>query len=63
MFPVFQLSFLTPCMKVGFDVRISLVWVFSRRWEIPFSFVFLDFTFTCGEQPFGHTKSKASAYE
>ena len=24
----------------------------SRRWEIPFSFVFLDFTSTCGEQPF-----------
>ena len=24
----------------------------SRRWEILFSFVFLDFTSTCGEQPF-----------
>ena len=24
----------------------------SRRWEIPFSFVFLDITSTCGEQPF-----------
>ena len=23
----------------------------SHRWEIPFSFVFLDFTSTCGEQP------------
>ena len=45
----------TPCMKVDFDVRISLLWwmrAVSRRWEIPFSFVFLDFTFTCGEQPF-----------
>ena len=45
----------TPCMKVGFDVRISPVWwmrAVSRRWEIPFSFVVLDFTSTCVEQPF-----------
>ena len=30
----------TPCMKVGFSVRISLVWwmrALSCRWEIPFS--------------------------
>ena len=27
------------------------------------SFVYLGFTSTCGEQPFGHTKSKASEYE
>ena len=26
-------------------------------------FVFLDFTSTCGEQPFSHTESKASKYE
>ena len=26
-------------------------------------FVFLDFTSTCREQPFSHTKSKASEYE
>ena len=26
-------------------------------------FVFLDFTSTCGEQPFSRTKSKTSAYE
>ena len=25
----------------------------SRTWEIPFSFVFLGFTSTCGEQPLG----------
>ena len=31
--------------------------------ETPFSFVFLDFTFTCGDQPFSHTKSKVSSYE
>ena len=52
--------------------RLVLMWEFpssdewgpfSRRWEIPFSFVFLDFTSTCGEQPFSPTKSKASAYE
>ena len=36
---------------------------FSRRWENPFAFVFLDFTSTCEEQPFSHTKSKASKYE
>ena len=45
----------TPCMKVGFDIRISPVWwmrAVSRRWEIPFSFVFLNYTSTCGEQPF-----------
>ena len=36
---------------------------FSQRWQIPFSFVFLDFTSTCREQPFSHTKSKASANE
>ena len=29
----------------------------------PFSFVFLDFTYTCREQPFSPTKSKASEYE
>ena len=45
----------TACMQVGFDVRISPVWwmrAVSRRWEISVSFVFLDFTSTCGEQPF-----------
>ena len=26
-------------------------------------FVFLDFSSTCGEQPFSHTKSEASEYE
>ena len=35
----------------------------DRRWKIPFAFVFLDFTSTCGEQPFSHTKSKASECE
>ena len=29
----------------------------------PIFFVFLDFTSTCEEQPFSHTKSKASEYE
>ena len=31
------------------------------RFPAPFSFVFRDFTY--GEQPFGHTKSKASDHE
>ena len=35
----------------------------SYRLKIPFSFALLDFTSTCGEQPFSHTKSKASEYE
>ena len=43
--PFFSKFSETPCMKVGFDVRIS-------PWEITFSFVFQDFTSTCGEQPF-----------
>ena len=46
----------TPCMKVGFDVRISPHLMNEGRFpqvgDIPFSFVFLDFTSTCGEQPF-----------
>ena len=45
MFPIFSNFSEKPCMKVGFDVRIS-------PWEITFSFVFQDFTSTCGEQPF-----------
>ena len=56
VFLVFSNFSETPCMKVDFDVRISPVWCMravSRRWEILFSFVFLDFTSTCGEQPFG----------
>ena len=47
----------TPCVKVSFDVRIFPVWwmtAVSRRWEIPFSFVFLDFTSTCGNSLLGH---------
>ena len=37
--PFFSTFSETPCMKVGFDVRISIVWwmrAVSRRWEIPF---------------------------
>ena len=36
---------------------------FPEGGRFTFSFVFLDFTCTCREQPFRHTKSKASAYE
>ena len=36
---------------------------FPEGGRFHFFFVFLDFTSTCGEQPFSHTKSKASAYE
>ena len=54
----------TPCMKVGFDVKgFPSSDHEDRNWEIPFSFVFLDFTSTCGEQLFSHTKNKASEYE
>ena len=45
VFPIFSNFSETPCMKVDFDVRIS-------PWEITFSFVFQDFTSTCGEQHF-----------
>ena len=45
--------------------RLVLMWgfpssdewgLFSRSWEISFSFAFPDFTSTCGEQPFSQVK-------
>ena len=70
MFPVFSNFSETPCKKVGFDpgyIEIKGLGFpssdVSHRWEIPFSFVFVGFISTCGEQPFSHTKSKASEYE
>ena len=36
---------------------------FPGRERLHFFFVFLDFTFTCWQQPFSHTKSKVSSYE
>ena len=58
--------FLRHPVKVGFDVRISLIlWiraVFSKVEDSIF-FVFLDFISVWEEQPFSHTKSKASAFE
>ena len=65
--PRFLATFLRHPLKVGFDVRISLVCMHEGRFpaggRFHFSFVFLDFTSTCGEQRFSHTKSEASAYE
>ena len=54
-------------MKIGFNVNDFLRMMNESRFpecgRFRFLFVFLDFTSTCGEQPFRHTKSKASAYE
>ena len=44
----------TPCMNVGCKDFSSLMneGRFPQVGDIPFPFVFLDFTSTCGEQPF-----------
>ena len=56
----------TPCVKVGFDVRIFFVWwmraVFSKVEDSIF-FCLPRLYFCLRKQPFSHTKSKASAYE
>ena len=57
----------TPCINVRFDVLkdFSCLMNEGRFLQVGESifFVFLDFTSTCGEQPFSQTKSKASEYE
>ena len=62
---LFLATFLRHPLKVGFDVRISLVCMNEVRFPAGgrFHFLVLDFTSTCGEQPFSHTKSEIFAYE
>ena len=53
----------TPCMKVGFNVRISLRLMNEGRFPAGGRFHFLLPSQTCREQPFSHAKNKASAHE
>ena len=56
----------TPCVKIGFDVRISFVWwmraVFPKVGDSIF-FCLPRLYFYLREQPFSHTRSRASAYK